>query len=222
MKIAIVGGAPSSASLAPYGDESWEIWGCSPSSVPVMKRSTAWFELHPWVPGVRQSTDFMVHLGMHKGPVYMIAERREVPTSVVYPKDEMLAEFGPYFFSSSIAWMLALAISRKPEEIGLWGVDMQANTEYEHQRPGCHHFIQIARGRGIKITVPPESDILCPMPLYGFGELDQYQVKLKTKQDELKRKVNDQNVAARNAELKSAFFKGALDMCEYMQRTELK
>jgi hypothetical protein len=29
-KIAVMGSAPSSVALAPFGDPSWEIWGCSP------------------------------------------------------------------------------------------------------------------------------------------------------------------------------------------------
>ena len=52
MKIAILGSAPSSLSLAPFGDETWKIWGCSPGVYPFCPRADAWFELHRWEPGV--------------------------------------------------------------------------------------------------------------------------------------------------------------------------
>ena len=45
--------------------------------------------------------------------------------------------------------MLAMAIEQKPEAIGIWGVDMSADEEYSHQRPGCHYFIQRAQELGI-------------------------------------------------------------------------
>jgi len=46
LKIALVGSAPSSVLLAPYGDPSWEIWGCSPGVYYQAPRTEAWFELH--------------------------------------------------------------------------------------------------------------------------------------------------------------------------------
>ena len=45
LKVAIVGKAPASQQLAPYGDESWEIWSLSdaPKEIPRWSRH---FELH--------------------------------------------------------------------------------------------------------------------------------------------------------------------------------
>lgn len=44
------------------------------------------------------------------------------------------------------------------------------NSEYHHQRPSCEYFLGIAVGLGIKIYMPPESDLLKTRFLYGFQE----------------------------------------------------
>lgn len=218
MKIAVVGSAPSSVHLAPYADPSWKIWACSPAAVGHVRRSDEWFELHRFDPG-RFATDYILHLGMHPGPVQMLAPVREVPASVAFDKAPLLAEFGPYFFTSTIAWMLGAAILKKPVELGLYGIDMSASDEYADQRPGCHFFIQEAKRRGITVTVPPESDILRPPPLYGFREIDPVWRKLQSKSDETRGRLKAAQDAARANELHGAKLEGANQMLEYFRRT---
>lgn len=228
MKIAIVGGAPSSCGLAPYNDPSWIIYACSPNSLSMVKRSDEWFEIHPWKPGERQSMDFVMHLAMHKGPVWMIEPKPEVPTAVAYPKDAMVQKFGKYFFTSSISWMAAKAIDTLEQStdeekvLGFWGVDLQAADEYQMQRGGCHYFIVEAERRGIKVQAAPESDILAPPPLYGFFEMEPGQVKIATKLVEMRRKEEEQKQAAIRAQVSASFFEGARHAFEYLRRTELK
>lgn len=69
--------------------------------------------------------------------------------------------------------------------IGLWGVDMAAGDEYQFQRPGCQFFILEAQRRGIGIYLPPESDLMRPMPVYGISEWDHSYIKLTTKAREM-------------------------------------
>lgn len=164
MKIAILGSSPSQNS-APFDDPTWEIWTCSPDTVGV-PRVDFHFEIHSLESIERLGEDHVEYL--RALPVYMQEAFPQFPHSIKYPKDEMLAEFGPHFFTSSIAYMLALAISRKPERIGLWGVDMLAEDEYDHQRPGCFRFIEIARERGIDVFIPEGSGLLIPTKLYGY------------------------------------------------------
>lgn len=149
-KIAILGSAPSSVALAPFDDPSWAIWGCSPATFVTCapKRSDVWFELHRWqpsepgksgAPGTKPwfSPEFAQFLANHKGPVFMSERHESIPPSLRYPFEEIIAKYGPYFFTSSIALMLAMAIEQKPKVIGLWGVDMAATEEYAYQRPGA-------------------------------------------------------------------------------------
>ena len=54
MKVAIIGTAPSSRMLAPFDDDSFEIWACSPyfnietRTFCDLPRMTKFFELHEW------------------------------------------------------------------------------------------------------------------------------------------------------------------------------
>lgn len=226
MKIAILGSAPSSVALAPFNDPLWEIWGCSPGLFKFANmhklRISRWFEIHHFIPPENEFTPeyiaWMASLGPDV-PVYMIEQQPSIPNSVPYPKTEMLNNFGPYFFTSSISWMFALALSiRGVQEIGLWGVDMSHATEWEHQRPACHHFITKARERGIKIATPPQSDLLWPPPLYGFHEADPRWVKLNARQKELQARYDEAAAAHAESDRGMFFFKGALDDMTYHMR----
>jgi hypothetical protein len=217
VKIAILGSAPSSLSLAPYDDPEWTIWGCSPGASAHAKRADIWFELHRW--GQDWLTnDYRQFLAKHP-KVYMIEPVPEVPGSIAYPKAEMLAQFGPYFFTSTPAWMMALAITQNPEEIGIFGIDMAADGEYGQQKPGCLHFVALAQAKGIRVGVPLESDLLRPPPLYGFCELSPMMAKLLARQAELQRRL-DHNLATTDGMVREAMFlRGALDDLNYILQT---
>jgi len=231
-KIAIVGSAPSSVRLAPYGDPSWAIWGCSPGAYGEVPygRSDVWFEIHRWEPSTPGdprdahnkpwfSPEYVRFLEQHQGTVYMAEQIPSVKNSVVYPFHDMNAEFGPYFWTSSMAYMLALAIKLKPRAIGLWGVDMAAHSEYAFQRPGCQNFIGIAAAMGIKIVLPLESDLMQPPTPYGMIENHPRHAKLLARRQEFILRMNQhqQNIASHSAGLE--FVKGALDDLDYVLNT---
>lgn len=217
MRIAICGSAASSLQLAPFEDLSWQIWGCSPGAAANVRRATVWFEIHRW--GQDWLTDSYRQFIAKVPKVYMIEPVAEVPNSVAYPLDEVLSEFGRHFLSSTPAVMMALAIKQQPEEIGIWGIDLAADGEYAGQKPGMLHFIEIARSRGIRITVPAESDLLRPAPLYGFSESSPMMIKLLARQAELQRRL-DHNLAQTDAMVREGMFlKGALDDLQYVIRT---
>lgn len=60
-------------------------------------------------------------------------------------------------FESSIAYPMALAIRERPEEIGLYGINMAADEEYSYQRPNMHYLIGFARAKGIRVAIHPNS-----------------------------------------------------------------
>ena len=229
-KIALIGSAPSSVRLAPYSDPTWEIWGCSPGVYGVAPRSEAWFEMHRWEPqipgkpGTGQvwfSPEYCEFLARYRGPVWMADPLPpEVPNARAYPVDDMIAKYGPFFMTSSLSWMFALALEQDDiEEIGLWGVDMSASEEYGYQRAGCQYFITEALKRGIKVIVPPESDLLQPAYFYGITETTPMMIKLTARMKELKeRKAHcDQQAAA--ARDQAIFLSGAIDNVDYMIKT---
>jgi hypothetical protein len=73
--------------------------------------------------------------------------------------------------------------------IGMWGVDMSANEEYAYQRPGCQFFLIEAMRRGIGVFLPPESDLMRPMPVYGISEWDHNYIKLTARARELNQRA---------------------------------
>ena len=165
----------------------------------------------------------------------MIDHIEQIPASVAYPKDRILdyaygtimrpdgrvvpQKFDPNAFGSSLSWMLALAITQMPDEIGLWGVDMAATEEYGPQKDGCLNLIQVARNLGIKVTTPPESDLLRPSPLYGFREADPMFIKMQARINELSAQLEAAETEYAAAERKRWFFKGALDDANYTMKT---
>lgn len=190
-KVAIVGAAPSSRDLAPYKDETWEIWACSPSKRD-LPRITSWFEVH--------DTHFLKHgkTTQWSGPyldwlraqtcrVVMQSANDIVPNAFVYPWDAVraLCPHGGLMLTSSIAEMIALAIIEGVSEIAIYGVDMAADSEWAYELPGCQVWIARARERGIKVYVPDDSSLDRPIPIYGLDDATPTARKLREHSAEL-------------------------------------
>lgn len=133
-KLAIVGFAPT-RDLAPYYDETWDIWGLNDlhNQIP---RWSRWFDIH-----TEENIDTDVIAGRTSAaarkcqvneaaiekmgisglsklqcPVYMQDRNERVPWSVKFPLTEMLAFFekrgltGARYFTNSISYMIAYAL----------------------------------------------------------------------------------------------------------------
>jgi hypothetical protein len=182
-------------------------------------RSNVWWELHRYEPGQQWfSPEYCQFLKAH--PKVMVAEPTpEIPNGEVLPVDELVAKYSPYFFTSSIAWMMAVAIEMGATKIGLWGVDMAATEEYEAQRAGLHYFALIARQRGIEVGVPPESDLFRPRFLYGIDEIKHSHIKLRARRQELLARKADAEHRFEAAKQEVNFITGAIDDLTYMHMT---
>lgn len=166
-KVAIVGFSPSTYDLAPFADQSWEIWGEN-QLYRFLPRATRWFEMHrDWLIDEVKGTDYAKWLRECPIPVYMIDSHPEYPNSLAFPIDELARAFGEYF-ASSVSYMIALAIAEGFEEIGVWGVDMIHESEYGYQKPGCMFLLGYAMGRGIKVTVPEGSALMQQYGRHGW------------------------------------------------------
>lgn len=150
----------------------------------------------------------------------MMAEQRaDIPASQAIPADELVAKYGAYFFTSSLAWMFVMAMEMGATKIALYGVDMAASDEYAEQRSALHHFGLIAAARGIEVGVPPESDLFRPRPLYGVDEIKHSSIKLLARQRELESRRLDAQQRAHNAQMEAQFLSGALDDLKYQTAT---
>lgn len=226
-KIALIGSAPASIRLAPYHDPAWEIWGCSPGTYGVMPRCTAFFELHLWEPGQPwfspEYVQWLSALPERGVPLYVGNEsvKNAIPGATVLPHEEIIAEFDPsrWFCTSSLFWMMAMAIKSGATHIGFWGVDMAATEEYEMQRAGIHFMAYLAQARGIEVGAPAESDLFTPRFRYGIDEWTHSYRKARARRIELEARRNQcmAEAAAKNQE--AHFVAGAIDDLKYFGDT---
>jgi hypothetical protein len=190
-------------------------------------RKDAWFELHRWEvqePGFPEdphgkswfSPEYVRFMELFEGPVFMSSPVPSVKNCVLFPYQRMLDLHGPYHFTSSVAWMLAYAIEQRPKAIGLWGIDMASTEEYARQRPGCQHFLGLAKSMGIEIFLPPESDLMMPTTMYGISETHPRHIKFLARKRELedRMKAHEQQQAFHSTQ--ALFLKGAIDNLNYM------
>lgn len=199
LKVALIGTAPSSRMLAPYNDPSWKIWACSPGNMNTLPRVDLWFELHSnllWPECESYGKPYIEWLKQQKFPIYMqdrwptaeghmVPLQQIVPNAMGFPVNEMVAEFGDSFFTSSFAWMMALAIMQGATEISLYGIDMASRDEYIRQRPGFFFFRYQAEKRGIKVSAPHESDIMQSPALYAYVDSTPFGRKIAARRQEV-------------------------------------
>ena len=219
LKVALIGTAPSSRMLAPFNDPSWQIWACSPGNQGQLPRVDVWFELHGnlhWPENANYGLPYIEWLKTLKIPVYM-QNQNYVPNAVVFPMGDMVREFGRDFFTSSFAWMMALAISKGAKEIALFGIDMASRDEYILQRPGFYFFKHIAEQRGIKVSAPHESDIMQPPGLYGFSEVTPFGRKVLAREKELKDRVASLQQQISQMQHSATYLQGAIEDIDYIK-----
>lgn len=219
LKIALVGTAPSSRMLAPYNDPSWKIWGCSPGNQNVLPRCDAWFEIHGnllWPENKHYGAPYIEWLKTLNIPVYM-QSNEWVPNAIALPMEDLKKEFGPYFFTSSFTWMMAMAIKMGAKEIALYGIDMASRDEYILQRPGAYYFFTEAMRRGVKVSAPYESDIMQPPGLYGFSDVTPFGRKILARTTEIKERLNAMRQQRDGLSHNITYLEGALEDLDYVQ-----
>ena len=169
--VLILGCASSTIRQSPVRRKNIEIWALVPlmSIHPrVAPLITRWFDLHLHDTSKRHSAWW--EWAIENQPMCFFQEaHRELKNSAAYPIEEMESRFGHYF-TSSIAYMLALAMARGAKWIGLYGIDMACGGEYYYQRACCEYLIGLARGSGIKVEIPKGSALLHSPWLYGYDQ----------------------------------------------------
>lgn len=218
LKIALIGTAPSSRMLAPFNDPSWTIWACSPGNMNTLPRVDVWFELHSnltWPEHESYGRPYLEWLKQQPFPVYM-QDQTFVSRATVFPKDELVAEFGDDFFTSSFAWMMALAMKQGAVEIALYGIDMASRDEYIQQRPGFFFFRYIANRRGIKVSAPHESDIMQSPALYAYVDSTPFGRKLMARRQEVMGRVNGMTAERDRLTNSITYLQGAAEDIDYM------
>lgn len=209
-KVCIVGFAPSWIEAA-WDSQDTEIW-CLNEMYKVANqvknfRADRWFEIHDLTSASKSGKEHQEFLKTCPCPLYVQKKVDWLPNAITFPKEEILNYFdgkaGAKYFTNSISWFISLAIMEGFKEITIVGVDMATDSEYGWQRPSCEYWIGLAEGLGIKVIIPPSSDLLKATQLYAFESNNRNRVWIKTQIGELGKRTNQyaqQEAQARQAE----------------------
>ncbi len=231
-KVALVGFAESWKE-APFQDPTVEVWGLN-ELWKYVPRWDRWFELHDAdTLGVtkrdlsegeqKRHLEWLANQPAHK-PIYMQApfvKSGQFPGATEYPLESMSALFGRYF-TSTIGYMLALAIAEGYTWIGLYGIDLASDIEYAQQRPNAEYFVGLARGKGITIEIPKSSALLKAGHLYGYekplGEQGGIAATMRAHTAQLKKKLEETFATANTLEGAIQSNENVLKLLDYSER----
>lgn len=130
----------------------------------------------------------------HNFPIYMIEAYPDVPAAVRYPIEDALELAGNRYFSSSFAYMFALAMLQGRNPIYVYGFDMATDTEWYYQRPNCEWWVGFAEGKGFEVIISKESPLCKVKKMYGY---EGYQMIDRGVLEERKKNINKQFQLAR-------------------------
>lgn len=215
-KVCIVGFAENSRHLAWYDDPECEIWGVN-QLYRFIPRADRWFQIHrdwndkkKWADG----TDLQSDLVAMPIPVYMIGDEPDIPNSVAYPKEWVKEQLDCHeYFTSTIAFMLALAIAEGFEEIGIYGIDLIIGREYHFEKACVEFFLGIAHARGIAYHLPSNSALLWQSHTYGYDQEPNYGFYGLEK---LGKRAKDLNKIVRECRDKVHVQQGRIEECEFL------
>ena len=220
LKVAIVG-FTTHREKAPFKDESFQIWAMN-DLYRFVPRVDVLFELHTRKLLNSKNRETQAHEEWLKSspiPVFMQEHYDDIPKSVRYPIETIVEKYGNYF-TNSVSYMIALAIEEGASEIHLYGVDMAGGGEYEEQRPSVEYFLGIAKGKGIKVHVPPESELLKTMYLYGYEDEKEtaMQLTMKERKKMLTGQLNHFQNSLESNLIEKARREGAIQELMYVER----
>ena len=169
--VCVLGSHPATVMQTPFHDETAFILACSPHNWErrTLPRVDAWAELHGPIEDPTRAFAYLK--AVSEMPVVWMRDRRAMASGAFkgarpYPEDEVNATFCKFMLTSSIAYMIAMAILWCEREgikkIGLFGIMQASAVEYAYQRPGIQYMIWEATKRGIKVVAPRESGLFEP------------------------------------------------------------
>lgn len=137
--IAVLGSHPATVMKAPF-EEDWLIYACSPHNFEKRRlpRFDEWFEIH--IPIADKTRAYPYLRFLETVPLVWMRDQGAMhlfPGAKLFPEEEYKQpeNFGPFHFTSSIAFMMAKAIKdieagRAEPQIGLWGIMQASPNEY--------------------------------------------------------------------------------------------
>lgn len=175
-KLAIVGSDPASRHLAPFEDTAFDIWVFNEAANHEWcKRWTAVFQMHDPNIYTGHNTKDPKHWEWlqqcRKKPIYMQDIDPLVPDGIRYPIEDALKLAGAEMFTTTFAYMAALAILQGYEYIEIHGMGLSA-SEYDYQKFGYAYWMGFLRGKlgadNVVNTITHVGADLFNSPRYGY------------------------------------------------------
>lgn len=169
----------------PWQDPTWELWAMNGfwraaandfGIAAPEERYSLWFDMHT----VAFTRDYGKQAGFgdaqerwlerpHPFPVLMLDTDAAYPSVHRYPIEEVIERTGRDYMTSTVAFALAYAMTQPDiAEIGLWGVDLVHDTEYEEQRPCAEYWVGRLESSGVVVTTHAQSAMLRQRFRYGY------------------------------------------------------
>ncbi len=178
-KVILLGTAGSLVDT-PWGKhDKYDYWACGSVISHVVskdKQMDAIFELHGreyWnVENVKKLYK-EYNSKFPKSLVYMQEHNKEIKGSLEYPLEDIKNMAGHYLLkkyqTSTISYMIAMAILKGYEQILMYGCHMSSDEEeYSRQRACCEAWLNFGLGRGIDYWLTPDTDIMKCSYMYGY------------------------------------------------------
>jgi len=179
-KKVILLGTANTLKITPWDQKDVDYWACAP--VMTYKESFGHridllFEMHfmeYWVQIIDRLNEYTV-----KNPetyIYMQESVPQVKNSLKYPLKKLQNDISNQklktYFTSTIAFMIALAGWMGYEDIELYGIHMAADEEeYSMQRSCCESWLNYWHGKtGINYWLPDESSVMSSSYIYGYEQ----------------------------------------------------
>lgn len=168
MKVAMVGGSAKKASGILSLDSSWQIWGLNLSGPEWLLRSykgiDKWFHIHKLEDLVKEIPEHVVAFEewakSHPEIEFVLLEPWPlIPHATIFPHEELRKMPRGSYHCSSFDWMVAYAIHLGATEILIAGVQMRRSEEPISATPALEYWCGYAEGRGVKVTVCPDTDL---------------------------------------------------------------
>lgn len=170
-KVALVGFASNTLHLVPWFDPEFEIWGMNQGHMNFQRRADRWMEMHlPEATQDMRDPNYDQFLKNCPVPLYMIRVMDEYPNSVRFPIEEAIrVSGGRDYFTSTVAFMMALALMEGFTEVHLYGINLAIGDEWFYEKACAEFWIGYLEGHGIKVHVPSASSLMKQHRRYGYS-----------------------------------------------------
>jgi len=180
--VCLVGAAGPSNRWANDLEPDVEIWAMNMTHRFLQPgKASRWFQMHHRIhnsqnghpPGhFGRPLDHDEFLRSLEIPIYMQEVDPLIPASVRYPIEQVTSRWRAYF-TSTVPYMIALALHEGVDELGLLGIYLSSTTERQAHRACVEYWLGVAEGMGVKIVMPDDNPML-QSPLYGYTVEDRY------------------------------------------------